>query len=397
MAEYVVHRRAKRSGSFISLPGPFREHKMSKKYRILASMLRSGPFTVASLAEASGENLHTVRTVLQRCNAYFSVSGTHPTQTGRGGKWKVYEVSAQGVARIKAELSEAFGTLPPDHLDAAPAQAEAPPLLLSAAAEQIDALKEISREGPGFVFLVEKARKYLDLAKREIGERSPDSKAEESLLSLQQRLAAYQIASGPAATVAADGALPAAFAGLAAARHLKPHRAAGQRYAAAVLDGGAGAHNARVFREVSSSLNIIRGTMADALNGRLLIGSAMDDEPSRDLATFFQGGFNAILDTRAAVKKIDSSWFEQLENIPEKESVCLFLTVNSGGERKDLQEAIERIQEVSTRGVKVIVLDNADPHPQQFENVGILPDRYFPQAGDAIRVDLLKLLAQTVE
>lgn len=385
------------TGSFISLPDAFREHKMSKKYRILASMLRSGRFTVASLAEASGENRNTVRTVLQRCNAYFSVSGTHPTQTGRGGKWKIYEVSAQGVARIKAELSEAFGTLPPDHLDAAAAQAEAPPLLLSAAAEQIDALKEISREGPGFVFLVEKARKYLDLAKREIGERSPDTKAEESLLALEQRLAAYQPASGPAATVAADAAMPAAVAGFAAARRLKPHRAAGRRYADAVLDGGGGDHNARVFREVSSSLDIIRGTMADALNGRLLIGSAMDDEPSRDLATFFQGGFNAILDARAAVKKIDSSWFEQLENIPETESVCLFLTVNSGGERKDLQEAIERIQEVSTRGLKVIVLDNADQHPQQFENVGILPDRYFPQAGDAIRVDLLKLLAQTVE
>jgi hypothetical protein len=428
--------------------------KMSSKYRIFASLLHSDQFTVGSLADASGENPHTVRTVLSRCKDRFAISETRPLEAKRGGQWKVYRISPRGKDLIRAELSAAFGTLPPDHTAGISMQHEAPPLLLSAAAEHINALENAPPEGAATEFLVDTARRYLNLAKREVRELHPDSRAhaEQTLLSLEKRLADYRSEIRHDTSSPQGESSPQPVAAGLAGRTLrrrrtankvaeKTHRAvtdvsvnAGHVYGFATQIGAESAkyaahphgylfgapaaaraaqfanpyaaperevdlrvRNESVFRQVSCSLDTFRGAMAEALNGRLLIGSAMDDEPSRTLAAFIQGGLNVILDARTAVKEIDSSWLEQIKDFPDNEPACLFLTVNSGGEKKDLQDAIERIQQVSTKGLKVIVLDKADPHPQQFENVGILPDHYFPQAGAAAGDDLLKLLEQSVQ
>jgi hypothetical protein len=84
---------------------------MSERYKVLGAMLALGDFTVPELTQYSGVSPQTVRTVVSRERRNLKPLGIEAA-TGRGGRFKRFQVQPAQAEGIRQELNELYRALP---------------------------------------------------------------------------------------------------------------------------------------------------------------------------------------------------------------------------------------------------------------------------------------------
>ncbi|MFM9434187.1 hypothetical protein ACFDR9_001236 [Janthinobacterium sp. CG_23.3] len=371
---------------------------MLKTNTILAAMVRLEHFTVASLAAAADEKPATVRTVLNRNIDCVVKKKLLSEPRRRGGQVDTYTLSDAGRSKIKAGLQQIFASLTDDWRETTRQQGwvsplSAVPLPLSTAEEALNAVEQNRDQDQKVRFFLKRVSSNLGLLQRDLSDGSlrmnedvarrvqhVEERYQRWCTDLDMRADKVTVADFPVAHGrAARSSTPVADQPTVASSVVK--RVAGLRH---------------VFEEVSKSLRQLRlNVNREPGEVCLLIGPAMDDENSKSLAAFIHGGFNILLSQKGSVKRIDTAWFGEAGYDVADAADYLLVTVDSGGQKKALDEAIARIHSVAEAGMRVIVLDESSQASRRFERAGIGSWQYLPEAGSADMGGLLKLLARS--